>query len=120
MSKGELLLEQMTKLVEERGGRIAYKTGNHDLAINLLRESIQDQPDRPEVLYPLAYATYRIGQIEQAFSIMQRALETELEEPRRLEMSAFLRMLELHQPAPHGPRCHCGCRRRARIRGSRL
>jgi tetratricopeptide (TPR) repeat protein len=80
-------------------GRIAYKTGNHDLAINLLRESIQDQPDRPEVLYPLAYATYRIGQIEQAFSIMQRALETELEEPRRLEMSAFLRMLELHQPA---------------------
>jgi tetratricopeptide (TPR) repeat protein len=76
-------------------GRLAYTTGNYKLAFNLLRQTSQDQPGNPALLYNYAKAAYSMGKVPEAGAAMQSALQIGLPATQSTEATRLLEMIGL-------------------------
>jgi tetratricopeptide (TPR) repeat protein len=76
-------------------GRLAYATGNYKLAYNLLKQTAQDQPDRPALQYDFGKAAYSIGRVPEASAALQSALQIGLPSSQSAEAKRLLEMITL-------------------------
>ena len=58
-------------------GLDAYEKGNYESALESFMDAQIDDPDRPEILYNMGNAYYRLGDFNAAFLSYQQALRTE-------------------------------------------
>jgi tetratricopeptide (TPR) repeat protein len=81
--------------VADTFGWILYKRGEYPWALSLLTESADKLPTNPEVLYHLAMAHYKMGEIEAAKFCFEQASQFKMEFPGRDEIEARLAVLNL-------------------------
>lgn len=78
-------------------GRLAAQSGDCRWAVSLLQETSRKQPDDPEITYDLAEALFGLGQLKNAETAAQKALQAGTPEKfsRREEAAQFLDMIAL-------------------------
>jgi tetratricopeptide (TPR) repeat protein len=81
-------------------GRLAYQTGNYKLAASLLHVVAKNQPANPQALFDFAEATYSIGNISDAQTVMLNALLAGLASPQADEARQFLDLIALSTNQP--------------------
>jgi tetratricopeptide (TPR) repeat protein len=82
-------------------GRLAYRTGDYPWAASLLRDSAGKKPNDPEVLLDLAEAFYGVGQIADAETALQGALDADPRFSRADEAARDLELIRLpDNPSP--------------------
>jgi tetratricopeptide (TPR) repeat protein len=59
-------------------GRLAFQSGDYNLATSMLQQAKQSQPNDPELLYDYALAAYSIGKVAEAQATLQGALALNL------------------------------------------
>lgn len=95
-------------IVAHELGRLAFGSGDYNVAVSMLQQALQNEANNPGWLYDYALAAYSIGKVPQAQSALQNALSRNLAaEPAALAR----RMLDLialaanpAQAAGAGPR----------------
>jgi tetratricopeptide (TPR) repeat protein len=73
-------------------GEIAYRAGNFVWAQSLLQESVRQLSDDPTILHDYAWATYSLGNVDQARAFMERALKANSPPDISKDASSFLSM----------------------------
>lgn len=76
-------------------GRLAFATGDYQRALTLLQFSSQAEPQNPEVLFDLGKAFYSVGEVPEAESLVQKALQSGTTFTRTDEARRFLAMVTL-------------------------
>jgi len=71
-------------------GRLAFQSGNYQLAASVLQAAAQNQPANPMVLHDFAEAAYSIGKVSDARAAMLNALQAGLTPPQSDEARQFL------------------------------
>ena len=78
MAKAANKLAPYNPEVSHALGRLAFLSGDYQLAASLLQQTIQTQPDDPQVLFDFAQAAYSIGKVSDAQTALQNALAANL------------------------------------------
>jgi tetratricopeptide (TPR) repeat protein len=76
-------------------GRLAYQSGDYKLASTLLQQSVQAQPDDGLGLFDYAQATYCLGQVAEAQTALQNALQFNLPAPQATEARRMLDLINM-------------------------
>jgi tetratricopeptide (TPR) repeat protein len=82
-------------------GRLAFQSGDYNLAASMLQQALQNQPNDPALLFDYARATYSIGRVSDAQSALQGALAAALPAPQADQARRMLDLINLAAaPAP--------------------
>jgi tetratricopeptide (TPR) repeat protein len=73
-------------------GHLVYRTGDYVWALSLLENAADRLPNRPDLLYDLAWAYYAVGRIGDAESTMQKALQTGVEFSHSNDAKSFVEL----------------------------
>jgi tetratricopeptide (TPR) repeat protein len=76
-------------------GRLAFQSGNYQLAASVLQVTAQNQPANPMLLHDFAEAAYSVGKVPDAQTAMHNALQAGLAPPQSDEARQFLDLVAL-------------------------
>jgi tetratricopeptide (TPR) repeat protein len=76
-------------------GRLAFRSGDYQLAASLLQQTSQAQPNDPQLLFDYAQAAYGIGKISDAQSALQNALTLNLPAVQTAQAQQMLDLIGL-------------------------
>ncbi len=79
-------------LIAHTLGRLAYETGDYAWAASLLHESLRKFPKDPEVQFDFGLAAYSLGQVSNATTAVQAAIDDGLRPPLLERAKTFIRM----------------------------
>jgi len=74
-----LLLSSPVNAGDLNEGLDAYEKGDYESALESFMDAQLDDPDRPEILYNIGNAYYKLGDFDSAYRHYQQALKTEKE-----------------------------------------
>src|SRR5438128_1027736 len=78
-------------------GKAAYQSGNFTWSYSLLQEAVRQRANDPSILHDLAWASYRLGKVNEARDAMQKALTTGPEAPPAADAKKFLALTALDE-----------------------
>jgi tetratricopeptide (TPR) repeat protein len=76
-------------------GRLAFQSGDYNLAASMLQQALQNQPNDPALLFDYARAAYSIGRVAGAQSALQGALAAALPAPQADQARRMLDLINL-------------------------
>ena len=76
-------------------GRLAFLSGDYNLATSMLQQALQNQPDNSELLHDFARAAYSIGKVPEAQAALQNALGKNLPAAPAAQARRMLDMIAL-------------------------
>lgn len=74
-------------------GHLVYQRGDFVWALSLLENAADRLPNRPDLLYDVAWAYYAVGRMSDAVSAMQNALQTGVDFPGSKEARRFVALV---------------------------
>jgi tetratricopeptide (TPR) repeat protein len=82
-------------------GKVAYQSGNLTWSYSLLQEATRQRENDPSILHDLAWAAYKLGKVNEAREVMQKALATGSDFSDVADARTFLSLTAL-QDNPNG------------------
>jgi tetratricopeptide (TPR) repeat protein len=76
-------------------GLLAGQTGDYKLSASLLQQAVQNRPNEPRFLFDFAQAAYRVGNVSDAQTAMQNAVQLNLPAPQATEARRWLDLVSL-------------------------
>jgi tetratricopeptide (TPR) repeat protein len=76
-------------------GLLAGQTGDYKLAASLLQQAVQNRANDPRFLFDYAQAAYRVGNVSDAQTAMQNAVQLNLPAPQATEARRWLDLVSL-------------------------
>jgi tetratricopeptide (TPR) repeat protein len=95
MAKAANKLAPYNPEVSHTLGRLAFLSGDFQLAASLLQETLQAQPDNAPLLFDYAQAAYSVGKISEAQAALQNALGLNLPAAQAGQARRMLEMMGL-------------------------
>jgi tetratricopeptide (TPR) repeat protein len=79
--------------IAETLGGLACQNGEYRFALSLLQDAARRLPNRPELLFDMALATYGVGRVPEALSTAQSALQVNAPFNRKAEAERFVSLV---------------------------
>src|SRR5205814_2373126 len=73
---------------------LVYESGDYKWAFSLAQDAARKLPDEVDVLYHLAWASYRMGRVDEAITAMRKVLEKNSPIPKAEDAQLFCKLVE--------------------------